>query len=324
MRQIFLVLFLAAITFGQTIPIRVAPAEAAKHLLKHAEPFYPRDAEAGRIMGVVVFEINIDETGAVSGHRLVSGHPMLVPAAEISVKGWKYEPFQVDGKPSAVSTFVAIAVPSQHDAKSAAELSSRLNFYFFMELAGASLAKSDFVAADTQLSLARDTPVPNPNGSTSKAEDRWEWVTAMGQLRVGQQKYDEGKAYYERGLALIDHDDKDSPKLAATHAYLGNLYVKQNRNDQARESFARSQTIYEKNFKKSSNNPTAEKAFGRTIAQQAWTLSRLALQENDAADTATQCHVLLDFQTFLDVANRDAYITNCQQTIAASQNGKPH
>jgi outer membrane biosynthesis protein TonB len=90
MRLILAVLALALAAFCQTAPKRIPRDEAAKHLINKASPTYPPMAEVARIQGNIILEVRIDESGAASVRRLVTGHPMLAPAAIESVNRWKY------------------------------------------------------------------------------------------------------------------------------------------------------------------------------------------------------------------------------------------
>ena len=90
MRLTLAVLALTLATFGQITPKRIPPDEAAKHLVKKASATYPPLAEAARIQGNIILEVRIDESGAASVRRLVTGHPMLAPAAIESANRWRY------------------------------------------------------------------------------------------------------------------------------------------------------------------------------------------------------------------------------------------
>lgn len=50
----------------------------------------------------------ISETGDVNEVSLISGHPMLAPAAIDAVKQWKYKPYLLNGKPVDVDTQVTV------------------------------------------------------------------------------------------------------------------------------------------------------------------------------------------------------------------------
>jgi hypothetical protein len=50
----------------------------------------------------------LDEQGNVKGMRVVSGHPLLIPAALSAVSKRKYEPTILDGEPTAIALEVQI------------------------------------------------------------------------------------------------------------------------------------------------------------------------------------------------------------------------
>jgi TonB family protein len=89
---------------GQPMRIRVSQGVSARLLIKKVEPQYPDDARQGQIEGKVVLRIVIDKNGDVQGLTLVSGHPMLAPAAIEAVKQWKYKPYLLNGQPMAMET----------------------------------------------------------------------------------------------------------------------------------------------------------------------------------------------------------------------------
>ena len=65
-------------------------------------------AREARIQGVVVLTAIIDKDGNIQNLRLVSGHPMLAPAAIDAVKQWRYKPFLLNGQPVEVETTVTV------------------------------------------------------------------------------------------------------------------------------------------------------------------------------------------------------------------------
>jgi outer membrane biosynthesis protein TonB len=58
-------------------------------LIKKVQPKYPKDARNQRVQGPVLLQVVISGTGDVKDTRLVSGHPLLAPAAIDAVKQWK-------------------------------------------------------------------------------------------------------------------------------------------------------------------------------------------------------------------------------------------
>jgi tetratricopeptide (TPR) repeat protein len=317
MRQIIFVLALALAAFGQTTTTRIPPDEAAKHLISKPSATYPPMAEAARIQGNVILEVRVDEWGAASVHRLVYGHPFLAPAAILSVNGWKYQPFEVDGKPAAAITFVMVTFgnPTNHDAEDRVQVLFQHNFWTAEESAQAALGRGDYSAAEQQLNKARDLLAPVSDNHPHRQES-WQWTTTMGHLAMAQQKHDEAEQYYEKALALRQADDKNAPETAATLANLGNLYAEEKRYDLARDHASRSLAIYQKNFKRAgSKNPGDRQTYGRAIAYQSWMLSKLALQQGNHIEAGKQCHTVLDFQTFLSAVDHDSIVSACEQEI---------
>jgi protein TonB len=50
----------------------------------------------------------IDTNGQITNLQLVSGHPMLVPAAIAAVKQWRYKPYLLNGQPVEVETTITV------------------------------------------------------------------------------------------------------------------------------------------------------------------------------------------------------------------------
>jgi protein TonB len=51
----------------------------------------------------------IDTNGDVEDVTVISGDPVLVPAAVDAVKRWKYKPYTLNGQPTKVETNVTVA-----------------------------------------------------------------------------------------------------------------------------------------------------------------------------------------------------------------------
>jgi protein TonB len=77
-------------------------------VISKVSPPYPPDARAARIQGSVVMAVVIGKDGNVQEVSLVSGHPMLAPAAIDAVKQWKYRPYVLNGKPVEVDTQITV------------------------------------------------------------------------------------------------------------------------------------------------------------------------------------------------------------------------
>ena len=75
---------------------------------KKVDPEYPDAARKARVQGKVILEVTVNKDGSVKNIRLVSGHPLLAPAAIDAVKQWEYKPFLLNGKPVEVLTQVQV------------------------------------------------------------------------------------------------------------------------------------------------------------------------------------------------------------------------
>jgi TonB family protein len=77
-------------------------------ILTKVAPVYPPLAKQARIQGTVLLQVDINTSGDVVNIQLVSGHPMLAPAAIEAVKQWKYTPYLLNGEPVNVETQVVV------------------------------------------------------------------------------------------------------------------------------------------------------------------------------------------------------------------------
>lgn len=88
--------------------IRISQGVTKGLLIHRVEPPYPPLARQARVQGDVVLTAIIDIEGNIKNLQLVSGHPMLVPAAIESVKQWHYKPYLLNGQPVEVETTITV------------------------------------------------------------------------------------------------------------------------------------------------------------------------------------------------------------------------
>ncbi|MGO8987045.1 MAG: energy transducer TonB [Terriglobales bacterium] len=93
---------------GQPQRVRVSQGVSTGLLTTKVQPQYPDDAKQARIQGQVVLQAEISKTGDILDLALISGHPMLAPAAIEAVKQWKYKPYLLNGEPMNVETQVTV------------------------------------------------------------------------------------------------------------------------------------------------------------------------------------------------------------------------
>src|SRR6267154_2443763 len=88
--------------------VRVSSGVSQGLLIKRVQPNYPPLARQARIQGQVVLQAEISKDGAIQNLQLISGHPMLAPAAIEAVKQWRYKPYLLNGEPVEVDTQVQV------------------------------------------------------------------------------------------------------------------------------------------------------------------------------------------------------------------------
>jgi protein TonB len=77
-------------------------------LLHRVQPVYPPLARTARIQGEVVLFADISKSGIIDNLRVLSGHPMLAPAAVDAVSQWRYRPYILNGEPIEVETQITV------------------------------------------------------------------------------------------------------------------------------------------------------------------------------------------------------------------------
>ncbi len=88
--------------------VRISQGVTKGMLLHKIEPPYPKLALAARITGVVLLKAIISRDGEIKELQVVSGHPILVPAAIDAVKQWRYRPYLLNGEPVEVETNISV------------------------------------------------------------------------------------------------------------------------------------------------------------------------------------------------------------------------
>lgn len=84
------------------------PASRKPRLVKKVDPKYPADALKAKIQGRVIIDLTIDIYGKVKSAKVISGHPLLNPAALQAVKQWVFEPHILKGGAKPVKFVVKV------------------------------------------------------------------------------------------------------------------------------------------------------------------------------------------------------------------------
>jgi protein TonB len=77
-------------------------------MISQVRPVYPPLAKQARIQGVVVLEAVIGKDGKIQNLRVITGHPLLIKAAQDAVSQWEYKPTMLNGEPVEVVTTVTV------------------------------------------------------------------------------------------------------------------------------------------------------------------------------------------------------------------------
>ncbi len=88
--------------------VRVSSGVSEGLLLHRVQPAYPPLARAAHVSGTVQLQATIGRDGSIQNLRVISGHPMLAPAAVQAVKQWKYKPYLLNGEAVEVETTVTV------------------------------------------------------------------------------------------------------------------------------------------------------------------------------------------------------------------------
>jgi periplasmic protein TonB len=88
--------------------VRVSQGVTQGLLIRKVQPAYPPLARQARIQGTVLLAAEISKDGSIENLHLISGHPMLAPAAIEAVKQWKYKPYILNGEPVEVETQITV------------------------------------------------------------------------------------------------------------------------------------------------------------------------------------------------------------------------
>ena len=98
----------AAKDTGAPERIRVGGNVQQMKLVYKPRPTYPPEAKQARIQGVVKLQATIGKDGSIQNLEVISGHPLLVPAALEAVRQWVYETTLLNGNPVEVVTQIDV------------------------------------------------------------------------------------------------------------------------------------------------------------------------------------------------------------------------
>jgi TonB family protein len=88
--------------------VQVAAEVMQKLLIHRVEPVYPPEAHKENVQGIIALDIVVSEDGSVISMKPLNGPDVLANAAMDALRWWKFDPYRVNGTPTAVETTVAV------------------------------------------------------------------------------------------------------------------------------------------------------------------------------------------------------------------------
>lgn len=89
-------------------PVPVSVLSEAS-LINKVVPTYPVVAQHSGVQGDVKLHAIISRDGSIQSLSLISGHPLLAPAAIAAVEQWRYRPYILNGEPVEVETWITVS-----------------------------------------------------------------------------------------------------------------------------------------------------------------------------------------------------------------------
>jgi TonB family protein len=90
------------------VAIPVSQGVTGGRLTHKVEPIYPSEARLQRVEGAVMLDVLVGEDGNVHAVQVTSGQPLLAKAAASAVRQWRYQPFELNGRPVAIHNQITI------------------------------------------------------------------------------------------------------------------------------------------------------------------------------------------------------------------------
>jgi len=271
----------------------IPPEKAKANLVTFVQPDYPPLAKATRIAGIVHVGFEVDETGSVTDLRLISGHPMLAPAALAAVRKWKYRPFLVDGKPSPVLTEAQVSIPENITQFDIDRERKFQDSYWPNERAGrAALGEGDLTTAESKLSLAR-------TAAEERGDEKWlelaDVITMLGDIKERHAEYPAAEGLLKQSLAIHEkHQGPDEAEVAGAEFNLAALYVQMQRFSEAEPLLIEAARVWELRIADTSM-PEAKAGYGKHLALTYVGAARMAAEANRPADARSRCQKAVSF-----------------------------
>jgi TonB family protein len=288
----------------------IPPDKAKENLVTFIQPDYPPLAKAAGIAGIIHVSFEVDETGSVKNLKLISGHPMLAPAALAAIRKWKYKPFEVDGKSAAVQTEVEVSIPENI---SQADIDKERKFqdvYWPSERAGReAMKKGDFVTAESKLLVAK-------SAAEERGDQKWlelaDTLSVLGTVKLQQNRFQEAEQFYKDSLTIHEkHQRPDEAEVAGVQEQLGLLYMRAGQPEKAEPFLQKSVQSYEARIEQTSM-PEAKAGYGQSLALGYFGLSQIARANGRLQEFHDRCGRALNYaDKWSSAADKEVIVSNC-------------
>jgi TonB family protein len=265
----------------------IPPELAKQNLVSFVQPDYPPLAKAARIAGIVHASIVIDETGSVINLKLISGHPMLAPAALEAIRRWKYKPFQVDGKSAAVQTEVQVSIPENITQSDIDQERKFQDAYWQNERDGReAFKKGDLATAEAKFQTARAA-------AEERGDLKWlelaDVISMLAEVKEGQKDYPEAEGLLKESLAIHQkHQRPDEAEVAGVEFNLAALYVQTQRPSAAEPLLLECARIWEFRIAEAPM-PEAKGSYGWHLALSYFAAARIAAEGGRLDEAQSRC-----------------------------------
>jgi TonB family protein len=265
----------------------IPPDKARQNLASSVQPDYPPLAKAARIAGIVHASIVIDETGSVKNVKLISGHPMLAPAALEAIRKWKYKPFRVAGKSSSVQTEVQVSIPENITQSDIDQERKFQDSYWANERAGReAFKKGDLATAEIKLRSAR-------SAAEERGDVKWlelaDVISMLAETKEGQKDYPEAENLLVESLAIHQkHQRADEAEVAGAEFSLAALYVQTQRPSEAEPLLLDCARIWELRIAEAPM-PEARASYGWHLALSYFAAARIAAESDRPVEAQSRC-----------------------------------
>jgi TonB family protein len=316
-----LLMTLAKVAYGQATtppngPPVIPPDTAKLNLVGFVQPEYPPLAKAARIAGIVRASIVIDETGGVKDIKLISGHPMLAPAALQAIRKWRYKPFEAEGKVSAVQTEVEVSIPPNITQSEIDRERKFQDAYWQNERAGRdALEKGDLVTAASKLQSAQAA-------AEERSDDKWlelcDVLTMLGDIKERQNDYSDAEELLKKSLAFHQkHQRPDEAEVAGAEFNLAALYVQMQRLPEAESLLLESARVWELRIA-DAQMPEPRADYGQHLALSYVAAARIAAADDRPADAQARCRKAITYaEQWPDKPYMSAVRSGCDSLLRA-------